>query len=146
MGVVDMSAASANMGSLMADTAPIQGELQVQIMAVVWRAQSGTVDQIRDGLPSRYRGAYTTVQTVLNRLVERGLLTRSRSGRSFVYAPKLTEAEYLSRSMTRTFERASSDARQAALAQFVGAMRDDELSELKRLTRRVSDARKAEEP
>jgi predicted transcriptional regulator len=133
------------MGSLMTDTTPIQGELQVQIMAVIWRAESGTVDQIRDGLPARYRGAYTTVQTVLNRLVERGLLTRRRSGRSFVYAPKLTEAEYLSRSMTRAFEGASSDARHAALAQFVGALRDDELSELKHLTRRVSDARKAEE-
>ncbi len=133
------------MRQAMADAPPIQGELQVQIMAVLWRLQAGTVEQIREGLPARYRGAYTTVQTVLNRLVERGLLTRTRSGRSFTYAPKLTEAEYLSRSIARTFAGASSDARQAALAQFVGALRDDELSELKRLTRRVSDARKADD-
>jgi predicted transcriptional regulator len=133
------------MPQAMADAPPIQGELQVQIMAVLWRLEAGTVEQIREGLPARYGGAYTTVQTVLNRLVDRGLLTRTRSGRSFTYAPKLTEAEYLSRSIARTFAGASSDARQAALAQFVGALRDDELSELKRLTRRVSEARKADD-
>lgn len=140
-----MTAPSANIQPAMADAPPIQGELQVQIMAVLWRLHTGTVEQIREGLPGRYRGAYTTVQTVLNRLVERGLLERTRAGRSFTYAPKLTEAEYLSRSIARTFAGASSDARQAALAQFVGALRDDELSELKRLTRRVSDARKADD-
>lgn len=114
-------------------------------MAVAWRLGSGTVEQIRDGLPASYQGAYTTVQTVLNRLVRRGLLTRSRSGRSYVYRPQLTEAEYLSQAIARTFATASSDTRHAALAQFVGALQDDELSELKRLTRQASEARRAAE-
>jgi len=62
----------------------IQGDLQAQIMTALWRLESGTVEQVRSGLPARYRGAYTTVQTVLNRLAERGLLVRSKRGNAIV--------------------------------------------------------------
>ena len=40
---------------------PIQGDLPAQIMTVLGRLQSGTVEQVRSALPTRYRGAYTTV-------------------------------------------------------------------------------------
>ena len=46
-------------------------------------------------LPSRYRSAYNTVQTGLERLSDRGLLRRERSGNAFVYRPAVSEAEYL---------------------------------------------------
>lgn len=69
---------SARSGFLVTGSTPIQGELQAQVMAALWRLGSGTVDQVRDALPARYRSAYTTVQTVLNRLAERGLLDRER--------------------------------------------------------------------
>jgi predicted transcriptional regulator len=115
------------------DTDLIQGELQGQIMAAIWRLQRGTVEEVRSDLPSRYRGAYNTIQTVLNRLAERGLLSRHKRGNAFEYRPRLSEAEYLSRSIERTLAGASSDARQAALAQVIGGLREDELSHLQRL-------------
>ena len=126
----------------MPEAGSIQGELQAQIMAALWRLEAGTVEQVRSALPSRYRGAYTTVQTVLNRLAERGLLTRKRSGNALVYAPKVTEAEYLSRSIERTLATASADARQAALAQLIGTMGKAELSELQRLADDIGTARR----
>src|SRR3990170_710842 len=89
----------------------IQGDLQAQIMTALWRLESGTVEQVRSGLPPRYRGAYTTVQTVLNRLADRGLLVRTKRGNAIVYTPKLTEAEYVSRSIERTLAGASTHAR-----------------------------------
>lgn len=111
-------------------------------MSTLWRLGSGTVEQVRTALPARYRGAYNTVQTVLNRLAERGLLTRERDGVAIVYRPKVTEAEYLSRSIEHTLSGASADARQVALAQLIGGMDSDELSELQRLAKEVTSARK----
>lgn len=111
----------------------IGGELQAQIMSTLWSIETGTVDEVRGALPRRYRGAYTTVQTVLNRLVDRGLLERERTGRRYVYTPRLSEAAYLSGAMSRALAGASKTARQAALAQFVGTMKDDERDELERL-------------
>lgn len=110
-------------------------------MVTLWRIEAGTVEQVRAGLPPRYRGAYTTVQTVLNRLAERGLLARKRSGQAIVYRPMLTEAQYLSRSIESTLSSASPDARSAALAQLIGGLRTDELADLQRLAEEVRDAR-----
>lgn len=118
-----------------AELTPIQGELQVQIMSALWRLESGTVEQVRSALPQRYRGAYNTVQTVLNRLTERGLLTRKRLGNAFVYRARVTEAEYLSRSIEHTLAGASAGARNAALARLIGNLQPGELSNLQELAR-----------
>lgn len=126
----------------MPDLTVIQGELQTQIMAALWRLETGTVEQVRSALPSRYRGAYTTVQTVLNRLAERGFLSRERSGPAIVYKPKLTEAQYLSRTIKQTLASASPDARQAALAQLISSLGDHERADLQRLTDEVDGARR----
>lgn len=111
-------------------------------MAALWRLGAGTVEQVREELPPRYQGAYNTIQTVLNRLVSRGLLSRAREGRGFVYRPQLTEAEYLSGSIRRTLAGASNGARQAALANIIGGLRPDELSELEELARQAREARR----
>lgn len=125
----------------MSDVTRIQGELQAQIMAALWRLGSGTVDQVRSALPDESRSAYTTVQTVLNRLAERGLLVRERGSSAIVYRPVLTEAEYLSRSIGRSLSDASTEARQAVLAQLVGGLDVQEVSELRRLARRLARER-----
>ena len=125
----------------MIDSTAIHGELQAQIMSVLWRLGEGTVPQVRAALPARYRSAYTTVQTVLNRLAERGLLSRARSGKQIIYAPKLSEATYLSRSIETTLAGASTDARQAVLASLVGQLDKNELSELQALAKQVSGRR-----
>ncbi|HEX7300790.1 MAG TPA: BlaI/MecI/CopY family transcriptional regulator [Solirubrobacteraceae bacterium] len=125
----------------MTEVTPLQGELQTQIMAAVWRLQDGTVEQVRQALPSQHQGAYNTVQTVLNRLAERGLLNRRREGHVIVYAPRISEAEYLSRSMEHTLRRASSEARQVALAQLIGSLPRDEAAELGRLADQVAAER-----
>jgi len=127
----------------MTDVTPIQGELQAQIMAALWRLETGTVEQVRAAMPQRYRSAYTTVQTVLNRLAERGFLARKRTGQVIVYSPKLTEAQYLSRTIQQTLASATPDARQAALAQLITGLRDSERDDLRRLTEEVDAARKA---
>jgi predicted transcriptional regulator len=125
-----------------ADSLSIQGELQAQVMAALWRLGAGTVEHVRSELPPRYQGAYNTVQTVLNRLTERGLLERAREGRGFVYRPRISEADYLSGSIRRTLAGASSGARQAALASIIGGLRPEELSELEDLARQTRVGRR----
>lgn len=126
----------------MADVTPLTGELQTQIMSALWRLGSGTVEQVRSALPPRYRGAYNTVQTVLNRLAERGLLSRKKSGNAIEYRPVFSEAEYLSRSISQTLAGASMDARQAALARLIGTLDKEELADLQALARQMGDERR----
>lgn len=100
-------------------------------MRVMWRLGQGSVEDVRGAL--RKPGAYTTVQTVLNRLAERGLLNRERIGNVIQYSPRVSEADYLARSLNRTLAGASEEARRAALAALVGDLKPSELSEIRRL-------------
>jgi len=126
----------------MTDLQPVQGELQTQVMAVLWRLERGTVEDVRRALPPRHRGAYTTVQTTLQRLFDRGLLARTKEGHAFVYTPALTEGAYVSLSVEHAFAGASREARHAALAQLIGGLGDDELTEIQRRGREIDRRRK----
>jgi predicted transcriptional regulator len=108
------------------DDQRFSGDLQAQIMSAIWRLEGGTVGHVRSELPDRYRGAYNTVQTVLNRLSKRGLLSRHRIGNAIEYRPRISEVEYLSRSIARTLAGASSDTRRTVLARLVANSTDAE--------------------
>ncbi len=124
------------------DDSRISGELQTQLMAALWRLGAGTVEQVRSEIPPRYRGADNTIQTVLNRLAERGLLSRRKAGNAFEYRPRISEAEYLSRSIASTLSGASVGARQAALARLIADLDKDELSDLQRLAGELPEKRR----
>ena len=120
----------------------LQGELQLEVMRVLWRlGEPSSVEDVRKALPTRQRGAYTTVQTILNRLAERKLLGRERQGKAILYEAKVSEGDYYSRSVQQTLAKASEDARRTALAQLVGDMAPGELNEIEALAREVAQRR-----
>lgn len=118
-----------------------RGDLQVEIMAVLWRLGEGTVDDVRNSQPARRRVAYTTIQTVMTRLLERGLLERERRGQAFVYKPKIDEASYLARAISRRLAGASPEARRDALVSLVGDLDAGELDEVAKYANRIRRAR-----
>lgn len=121
--------------------ADFRGDLQADIMAILWRLGEGRVGDVRGALPPERNSAYTTVQTVMNRLADRGLLDRERAGSAFVYRPRYEEADYLSRSIGERLSEASSGARTAALINLVGNLDSEELSEITRYANRIRRAR-----
>jgi predicted transcriptional regulator len=114
-------------------------------MAAMWRLGEATVEDVRREQPGKRRSAYTTVQTVMNRLVERGLLDRERRGSAYVYRPRYAEADYVSRAISERLESASPPARRAALVSLVGSLEPGELDEVSRYANRIRRARGKEE-
>jgi len=114
----------------------------MEVMRSLWHLDApARVEQVRSALPARRQGAYTTVQTILNRLSERGLVTRERDANLIFYSAAVSEAEYYSRSLQDTLASASVDARRAALAQLVGDLDPGELDEIESLARDVAARR-----
>lgn len=75
------------------------GDLEAAIMRVMWAREAGTVRDVlhevnRDGRTL----AYTTVMTVMGRLVTKEILTRTLSGKTHIYRAALTEDQFLQRS------------------------------------------------
>jgi predicted transcriptional regulator len=63
--------------------ARIFGELEARIVEALWELENGTVHQVCRQMGDEPN--YKTVMTVMNRLVDKGLLVRKREGRAFVY-------------------------------------------------------------
>lgn len=118
-----------------------RGDLQARVMSAVWELGEATVDQVRDRQPEDRDLAYTTIQTVLNRLVDRGLLQRTRAGRAFVYRPRLNESEYVARSINERLAGASPDARRAALINLVDGLDPGEVDTLARRANQIKRRR-----
>ena len=67
------------------------GSLERDVMALVWRRGELNVRDACDDLGSIV--AYTTVMTTMDRLFKKGLLTRRKVGRAFVYRASASRAE-----------------------------------------------------
>ncbi|HWR52923.1 MAG TPA: BlaI/MecI/CopY family transcriptional regulator [Bryobacteraceae bacterium] len=64
--------------------------LELECLRALWSMREGNVRQVREALLPARTLAYTTVMTVLERLVRKGAAARHKQGRSFVYAPLLS--------------------------------------------------------
>lgn len=65
-------------------------------MEEVWRQGETTVKRVMEALNRKTKAprAYTTYMTVMQRLADKGLLERTRSGRSDTYTQTLSRDEY----------------------------------------------------
>lgn len=72
-------------------------ELESEVMDAVWKRGDSTVRDILEALNRRRRQqrAYTTVMTIMARLDRKGLLERTRVGRTDVYRPVMDRDSYL---------------------------------------------------
>lgn len=73
--------------------------LEMACLRELWNLGEGTVQEVKERLGNTRDLAYTTVMTMLDRLVRRQAATRRKQGRSFVYAPLLTREEVRKRAL-----------------------------------------------
>ena len=72
---------------------------ETEILRLVWQLNEATVQQIRDCLPADRSLAYNTVQTLLNRLEQKGYLKHHLKGRAHVYCPLVKPKEVIKTSV-----------------------------------------------
>jgi predicted transcriptional regulator len=120
----------------------LRGSLQAEVMRAMWQLDDATVDDVRATLPRSRRVAYTTIQTVMNRLLDRGLLDRKRRGKAFVYRARYPESELVARAMRERLKGASADARTPALLSLIEGLKEEELDELATYANKVRRGRK----
>lgn len=104
------------------------GELEYEIMQVLWSTGPANVGTVLDQLNRRRRRsaqlAYTTAMTVLARLYDKELLDRTKIGRGYTYVARFTEQELVEHLGQLEVEDLVHRYGQVALAQFAAALRD----------------------
>jgi BlaI family penicillinase repressor len=66
-------------------------KIELEIMEAFWRLGEASVREIQDTFQSKKRPAYTTIQTVVYRLEEKGALRKVKKvGNAYVFEPAVT--------------------------------------------------------
>ncbi|MFI9357290.1 BlaI/MecI/CopY family transcriptional regulator [Streptomyces lydicus] len=99
------------------------GELEASVLAALWAAgEPLSPAEVQGALGGRL--ARTTVTTILTRLHDKGVVSRSRAGRGFAYSPIQDSAGLTARRMRSELDK--QDDRGTALARFVSQLTDED--------------------
>ncbi len=118
------------------------GDLQLQILKVLWTRGEATVAEVHDALPGGDDLAHTTIATMLRKMDVRGLVTHRVEGRTFIYAAAVAE-DQVGRGMAvhvldRLFEGSLTD-----MVSHLLTAREVSPEELKRLEQLIAARRKS---
>ena len=116
------------------------GDLERDVLSIVWRSGAATADQVREGLSRPLKDS--TIRTVLRRLEEKGYLAHSVENRTFFYRPAESRQRVAGRAVQRIVDWFCEGSVEALL---VGMVDSKVLgrAELRRLAERIAAAKAA---
>ena len=118
------------------------GDLQLQIMQVLWGRTEATVADVHQALGTDHDLAYTTIATMLRKMEARGLVGHRLDGRSFVYRAAVA-ADAVTRGMSdhlldRLFEGSLAD-----MVAHLLTTREVSRAELSKLEKLIAERKRA---
>ena len=98
----------------------ILGNLEKEVMDAVWESNSPvTVREVLQRISKKRQVAYTTIMTIMTRLVDKGLLSRKTSGsKAYTYQAVYSREKFLSNVSKQIIKNFISIFGQAAVAHF----------------------------
>ncbi|MFA0812709.1 BlaI/MecI/CopY family transcriptional regulator [Microbulbifer epialgicus] len=82
------------------------GDLEKQVLQYLWGTKSADAKQVHSDLSRARGGSLNTIQSTLDRLYKKGLLSREKLGHAFQYSPAVERYEFvgqLIQDVTREF-------------------------------------------
>ena len=124
----------------MSDELPGLGELEREVMQLVWKLRRANAEQIREKLDRPLKEA--TVRTVLRRLEEKGYVTHTLDGRTFIYEAAEARRDVAARAVKRVVDWFCNGSVEEIL---VGMVDADMLNEkqLQALSEKIAKAKRA---
>jgi predicted transcriptional regulator len=90
------------------DTSCCLGPLEKEVLETVWLEDCPSVRcvlvEINRSRKKSEKLAYTTVMTIMKRLVKKKILTRKKDGRSYRYEPKESKQEFIQKVVRCTIQ------------------------------------------
>lgn len=120
----------------------ILGDLETDIMEIIWKKGDLTVRQIYEIFQKKRYSAYTTVMTVMSRLADKGLLEKIKQGNAFVYRATTTRDEFTKSTLQKVINELVKDFATPAINQFLDSMENVDPDKMEELSRLIEQKRK----
>ena len=120
-------------------TAADLGELEREILGLVWHMKAATADQVRSALRRPLKES--TVRTVLRRLEDKGHLSHTVEGRTFIFRA----AESRSRAAAKAVKRIADWFCEGSIAEVVTGLVDAKMldkADLTRISEKIAAAKR----
>lgn len=122
------------------------GELEMDIMRVVWAQESLTVRDVLDALSPARPLAYTTVMTVMNRLADKRLLDVDRHDKTHTYRAAYTREAWEAQTVGQVVQSLINDfGGEVAVSQFIEQVTAVDPILLKKLADLAQQAQEAQD-
>jgi BlaI family transcriptional regulator, penicillinase repressor len=122
----------------MDDKTPDLGELEREVMQLVWAAGEVTAEAVRERLARKPKES--TVRTVLRRLEEKGYVTHIVDGRTYVFSATQARPQVAARAVKQIVDWLCNGSVDEVLVGMVDARMLDRKT-LQRLAQRIEDAK-----
>ena len=116
------------------------GKGELEVLRALWDAKTASVRDVLNLLHERGRQiAYTTVQTVLNRLEQKGYVRSDKSGLAFVYRAKVSREQFSQSRLSSLLDQLYDGAAGPLALQLLKTQKltPDEVDELRNLIERL---------
>jgi predicted transcriptional regulator len=110
-------------------------------MEVLWRMRRGSVQAVLDEINKERAEplAYTTVLTVMSQLWERGMLSRRKNGRSYIYRPTSDKRGYKVERIRNFFVSLFGTEEKVVASHLLDALEDEDPSRIDELVRELKE-------
>ena len=118
-------------------------EVELEFMTGLWKLGQGNVRDVMARLAPERNLAYTSGATILRIMEQKGFVTSTRDGKTFVYTPAVSKDAYQSRSLRDLSDKLFDGAPAMLVARLVddSGMSEAALEEIRALLeRRLKDA------
>lgn len=122
----------------MTDAFPDLGDLEREVMQLMWAFGPATAEEVRERLSRRLKES--TVRTVLKRLEDKGYVSHSVEGRTYRYAAAEARRHVAAKAVQRIVDRFCNGSMEEVLVGMVDAKMLDQ-KQLKQLADKIAKAR-----
>ncbi|MBT2648933.1 BlaI/MecI/CopY family transcriptional regulator [Bacillus sp. ISL-34] len=118
------------------------GPLEANIMEYLWDKDEQSIKAVQQSLELDKPINFNTVMTVMNRLVEKGILEKRSEGRLSLFRPVQSRAEFLEEQSKKLTENLLDEFGGAVISHMLDAMKDADQGLIEKLEQKIQSLKK----
>lgn len=115
----------------------VLGELEREIMEVIWRKKTATVRDVYEDVRKRRKIAYTTVMTIMDRLFAKEIVKRKKEGKTYRYSARQSKESFFEKTSQQIISGLLKNFGEVAIAQFANTLDRVDPKRLKSLREKI---------
>ena len=121
----------------------VLGDIERLVMDILWSRAEVTGREVLEEIQKERPLAFTTILTVMDRLLKKGLIRRKKRGGVFVYAPSISRDEFVKQVSEEVLQGILDISASSAASSFVDILYKTSPDEMDRLSRLIEERKKA---